>query len=72
MRNSKGVVVASLACMLVAAFAVTASRAQDDRNDARTEKIRIVTVVKRTGIVWFERMEKGSNSSRRRMALTPR
>ena len=59
MRNSKGVVVASLACMLVAAFAVTASRAQDDRNSAKMEKIRIVTVVKRTGIVWFERMEEG-------------
>jgi simple sugar transport system substrate-binding protein len=43
----------------VAAFAVTASRAQNDRNDAKTEKIRIVTVVKRTGIVWFERMEEG-------------
>jgi len=59
MRNSKRVVVASLACMLVAAFAVTASRAQNDRNDAKTEKIRIVTVVKRTGIGWFERMEEG-------------
>jgi len=59
MRNSKRVVVAGLACVPLAAFAVSVSRAQDDRNDAMTEKIRIVTVVKRTGIVWFERMEEG-------------
>ena len=59
MRNSNRVVVAGLACVPLAAFAVSISRAQDDRNDAMTEKIRIVTVVKRTGIVWFERMEEG-------------
>src|SRR5262245_36888038 len=59
MRNSKSVVVASLAFILVVAFEVGASRAQPDRNDARTRRIRIVTVVKRTGIVWFERMEEG-------------
>jgi len=59
MRNSNRVVVAGLACVPLAAFAVSVSRAQDDRNDAMTEKIRIVTVVKRTGIVWFERMEEG-------------
>jgi simple sugar transport system substrate-binding protein len=59
MRNSKRVVVAGLACVPLAAFAVSVSRAQDDRNDAMTEKVRIVTVVKRTGIVWFERMEEG-------------
>ena len=29
-----------------------------DQTDAKTKKIRIVTV-KRTGIVWFERMEEG-------------
>ena len=52
-------VVASLACMGVAAFVVSASGAQADRNDATMAKIRIVTVVKRTGIVWFERMEEG-------------
>ena len=59
MRNSKRVVVAGLAFILVVAFAVSASRGQGDRNDAKTKKIRIVTVVKRTGIVWFERMEEG-------------
>ena len=59
MRNSMRVVVAGLACMLVAPLAISGSPAQDDRNDAKTEKIRIVTVVKRTGIVWFERMEEG-------------
>ena len=60
MRNSKRVVVAGLAFILVVALsAVSASRGQDDRNDAKTKKIRIVTVVKRTGIGWFERMEEG-------------
>jgi simple sugar transport system substrate-binding protein len=60
MRNSKRVVVAGLAfILLVALFAVRASRGQVDRSDAKTKKIRIVTVVKRTGIVWFERMEEG-------------
>ena len=60
MRNSKRVVVASLAFILVVAlFAGRASSGQGDRNGAKTEKIRIVTVVKRTGIVWFERMEEG-------------
>ena len=59
MGNSKRVVVAGLAFLLVVAFAVSASRGQGDRNDAKTKRIRIVTVVKRTGIVWFERMEEG-------------
>ena len=60
MRNSKRVVVAGLAFMLVVALlAVRASRGQGDRNDAKTKQIKIVTVVKRTGIVWFERMEEG-------------
>src|SRR6185503_10869521 len=58
MQNPKPVVVASLAFMLVVACAVDASRGQGDRK-AETKKIRIVTVVKRTGIGWFERMEKG-------------
>jgi len=49
MRNSKRLVVASLACLLVVAIAA----------GAQTKKIRIVTVVKRTGIVWFERMAEG-------------
>ena len=59
MRNSKRVVVAGLASILVVSVCGNASRAQDDRNDAKTKKIRIVTVVKRTGIGWFERMEEG-------------
>src|SRR3954468_13070976 len=59
MRKSKRVIVAGPACVLVAAFWVSGSRAQADRIDAKTKKIRIVTVVKRTGIVWFERMEEG-------------
>jgi len=59
MRNPKPVVVASLAFMLVVACAVGASRGQGDRKAETKKKIRIVTVVKRTGIGWFERMEKG-------------
>jgi len=59
MRKSKRVIVAGPACVLVAAFWVSGSRAQADRIDAKTEKVRIVTVVKRTGIVWFERMQEG-------------
>jgi simple sugar transport system substrate-binding protein len=59
MRNSKRVVVAGLAFILAVAFAVRASRAQPDANEAQRKKIRIVTVVKRTGIGWFERMEEG-------------
>ena len=58
MRNSKRVVVAGLASILMAALsAVSDARGQDDQNDAK--KIRIVTVVKRTGLGWFERMEEG-------------
>jgi simple sugar transport system substrate-binding protein len=41
------------------AFAASVSHGQGGRNDAKTEKIRIVTVVKRTGIMWFERMQEG-------------
>ena len=60
MRNAKRAVVAGLASILVVAlFAVSAARGQGDRNDSEPKKIRIVTVVKRTGIVWFERMEEG-------------
>jgi simple sugar transport system substrate-binding protein len=59
MRNPKPVVVAGLAFMLVVACAVGASRGQGDRKAETKKKIRIVTVVKRTGIGWFERMEKG-------------
>lgn len=39
-------------------FAAHSLRAADERN-AKPGQIRIVTVVKRTGIVWFERMELG-------------
>ena len=56
MRNSTCVVVADLALLLVVACAITAP---SDQNDAQTQRIRIVTVVKRTGIGWFERMEEG-------------
>src|SRR5262245_32083256 len=60
MRNSKRVVVAGLASILVVALsAVSTALSQDDRNGAKQKKIRIVTVVKRTGIGWFERMEEG-------------
>jgi simple sugar transport system substrate-binding protein len=60
MRNSKRVVVAGLASILVVALsAASAARDQSDRDDAKTKRIRIVTVVKRTGIGWFERMEEG-------------
>jgi simple sugar transport system substrate-binding protein len=60
MRNSKCVVVVGLALILVVAlFAGSAASGQGDQKDAKTKKIRIVTVVKRTGIGWFERMETG-------------
>src|SRR5215475_6135125 len=59
MRNSKCLVVAGLALLLAVAFASSAPRGQGGRNEAKRKKIRIVTVVKRTGIVWFERMEEG-------------
>src|SRR5687768_1842000 len=59
MRNSKRVVVAGLAFIVMVAFPASASRGQGGRTDAKTEKIRIVTVVKRTGIGWFERMQEG-------------
>ena len=59
MRNWKRAVVVTLAALFVVAFVVDASRAQRDASNAQTKKIRIVTVVKRTGIGWFERMEEG-------------
>ena len=60
MPNSKRVVVAGLAFILVvASVVVRASRGPGGRTDATTKQIKIVTVVKRTGIVWFERMEEG-------------
>ena len=63
MGNSKRAVVAGLAFFLVVAFAVSASLGQGDRKDEKTKRIRIVTVVKRTGIAWFERMEEGIKES---------
>ena len=59
MRNSKHAVVAGLTFMLMVACAVSAARGRGDQTDAKAKKIRIVTVVKRTGIVWFERMAEG-------------
>jgi simple sugar transport system substrate-binding protein len=60
MRNWKRVVVVGLAFMLVVALlALRAPRGHAHQNDAKTKQIRIVTVAKRTGIVWFERMEEG-------------
>ena len=59
MRNSKRALVGGLAFMLVAALAVSASRGQGDGPNAQAKRVRIVTVVKRTGIGWFERMEEG-------------
>ena len=59
MQNPKQVVVAGVALVLVMALASSAVRGQGGQNDAKARKIRIVTVVKRTGIVWFERMAEG-------------
>src|SRR5262245_48321506 len=59
MRNAQRVVVAGLVFILMVASAVRGSRGQADRGDAKSKKSRIVTVVKRTGIVWFERMAEG-------------
>jgi simple sugar transport system substrate-binding protein len=60
MRNPKSLVLAGLAFVLVvASLAARGSQDQGDRRDATPNRIRIVTVVKRTGIVWFERMEEG-------------
>src|SRR5215510_10528591 len=59
MRTSRRVVVAGLAFTLLVVSATSAQRGRGDPNDSNTKKIRIVTVVKRTGIGWFERMEEG-------------
>src|SRR3954469_17624535 len=60
MQNSKGAIVAGLALILAAAsLAMKSSSGSADAGDSRTQEIRIVTVVKRTGIVWFERMAEG-------------
>jgi simple sugar transport system substrate-binding protein len=59
MRNLKPVAVSFLALMFLVACALEASRDQGTQKAETTKKIRIVTVVKRTGIGWFERMEQG-------------
>ncbi len=61
MPKSNLVVNGSLTFILAAVcfFAAYTSRAENERSNARPGQIRIVTVVKRTGIVWFERMELG-------------
>jgi hypothetical protein len=71
MRSSKRQVVAGVSIILLAALAANASRSQAQRNDPKTRRIRIVTVVKLTGIGWFEHMERASNSLPRRMASMP-
>ena len=60
MRNSRLGPNAGLAVVLASAslMAVCVAHANADSKE-EAGKIRIVTVVKRTGIVWFERMEKG-------------
>ena len=59
MRNPKRVAVVSLGFVLGVASAAGAQGGQSNRADAKTAKVRIVTVVKRTGIGWFERMAEG-------------
>ena len=61
MRNSKLVVTGSLVIFLAASclLGVHKLRAESELNSDDSGRARIVTVVKRTGIVWFERMEQG-------------
>ena len=61
MLNSRRVEAVTLAFILAAPCLFTASTAPagNNRRLERQGHIRIVTVVKRTGIVWFERMEQG-------------
>src|SRR5262250_3624330 len=61
MLNSRRVEAITLAFILAAPCLFTASTtpARNNRRLERSGHIRIVTVVKRTGIVWFERMEQG-------------
>src|SRR6516164_8855810 len=63
MSNQKLILNASLAVILGIPCFVGAyeSSAENERSPERTAQIRIVTVVKRTGIVWFERMQEGIN-----------
>ena len=58
MSNATRVAAAGLAVMLAGALAAAGGPGQG-AGDASAKRLRIVTVVKRTGIVWFERMEEG-------------
>jgi simple sugar transport system substrate-binding protein len=61
MTNPKLAISAGLAIAVATSFfaGVQKSSAEIERASANTQPIRIVTVVKRTGLVWFERMQKG-------------
>jgi simple sugar transport system substrate-binding protein len=61
MPISKLIVTGSLMFVFAIAlfFGAYTSHAQNDHSNVTPQQIRIVTVVKRTGIVWFERMERG-------------
>jgi simple sugar transport system substrate-binding protein len=61
MTNPKLAISAGLAIAVGTSFfaGVQKSSAEIERASANTQPIRIVTVVKRTGLVWFERMQKG-------------
>ena len=55
MSRKISVFILAVSCLLFASISV----AGNDRGPQNPGQIRIVTVVKRTGIVWFERMELG-------------
>ena len=61
MTNPKLAISTGLAIAVATSFfaGVQKSSAEIERASANTQPIRIVTVVKRTGLVWFERMQKG-------------
>jgi simple sugar transport system substrate-binding protein len=59
MRYTKFIVAASLVSVVAAACAGEPQGGQTPTDADPAKKIRIVTVVKRTGIGWFERMEEG-------------
>ena len=60
MLNAKRVVRLVLALILASCLLFASSGpAENNSGPQRPDQIRIVTVVKRTGIVWFERMEEG-------------
>jgi simple sugar transport system substrate-binding protein len=59
MLKVKPVVAVCLALLVVAVCQMDASRVQGNQKTHAAKRLRIVTVVKRTGIGWFERMEEG-------------